>query len=166
MVALSLIVLWVADLDASAAFYRGLGLDLKPEQHGAGPAHYSAALDGTILELYPCGDRPPTRTRLGLRGVSGDGKMTDPDGNVVELLPADPGAARVWIVEWDAAWEAPIPRTTAHSSEAGARAHIAAVAAELGVEEVEQDRPEAGMVMHRVGNLTTAMMWAPLEVQA
>ena len=63
-----------------------------------------------------------------------------------------PAGAHVWIVEWAAAWEAPIPRTTAHSSEAGARAHIAAV--------------EAGMVMHRVGNLTTAMMWAPLEVQA
>jgi len=77
-----------------------------------------------------------------------------------------PSGARIWIVEWAAAWEAPIPRTTAHSSEAGARAHIAAVAAELCVEVVEQDRPEAGMVMHRVGNLTTAMMWAPLEVEA
>ncbi len=86
-VTLSYAVLYVSDLDASARFYRALGLDLLAEQHGGGPIHYSCDLAGTVLELYPAGTRPPTRTRLGLRvpGAERTAPLRDPDGNVVEV---------------------------------------------------------------------------------
>jgi lactoylglutathione lyase len=98
---LGLLVLYVADLEASRRFYSLLGLDLAREQHGRGPVHYSAELGGTVLELYPARDvLPPTRTRLLLRvdDPSAVAKMLreagfdvaltvaeDPDGNAVEL---------------------------------------------------------------------------------
>ncbi|MCB9441140.1 MAG: VOC family protein [Mycolicibacterium sp.] len=103
----SLIVLYCSDLDASRAFYGdGLGLELRPERHGSGPVHYSCDLGGLVLELYPAGDRPPTRTRLGLvvddppaaldrlRAAGATVRtgppvtVTDPDGSTVELHAA------------------------------------------------------------------------------
>ncbi|ULP48021.1 VOC family protein [Mycolicibacter virginiensis] len=66
---ISLIVLYCSDLEAAHHLYGDvLGLPLVPEQHGDGPVHYSATLDdGMVIELYPCGDQPPTRTRLALQ---------------------------------------------------------------------------------------------------
>jgi catechol 2,3-dioxygenase-like lactoylglutathione lyase family enzyme len=46
---LDLVVLYAADLEASQRFYATLGLVLTREQHGRGPVHYSAQLDGTVL---------------------------------------------------------------------------------------------------------------------
>ena len=66
MTGLRLVVLYVSDLQASLSFYRSCGLALVPERHGSGPRHYSADLGGVVLELYPRGSRPPTRTRLEL----------------------------------------------------------------------------------------------------
>lgn len=58
---LTLVVLYVADIDASRRFYAGLGLSFAAEQQGSGPEHFAAALPaGAVLELYPAGDRPPT----------------------------------------------------------------------------------------------------------
>lgn len=71
-------------------FYTGLGLRLVREQHGGGPVHYSVQLGGgLVLELYPAGDRPATRTRLGLRipGAAAS-TVTDPDGNAVSVAAA------------------------------------------------------------------------------
>jgi catechol 2,3-dioxygenase-like lactoylglutathione lyase family enzyme len=102
---LALVVLYVADLEESRHFYATVGLDLVREQHGSGPVHYSAVLDGAVLELYPAGDGvlPPTRTRLALRvddpyaaakrlreeGFSVAITVAeDPDGNAVTLDPA------------------------------------------------------------------------------
>lgn len=84
-VKLTLIVLYVSDVEASQQFYAGLGLILRREQHDGGPVHYSTKLSGTVLELYPAGDRPVTRTRLelGLPGVGEAVTARDPDGNVV-----------------------------------------------------------------------------------
>ncbi|MGW4974278.1 VOC family protein, partial [Streptomyces albidoflavus] len=59
--ALGLLVLYTGRLEACRAFYAGLGLALVAEQHGDGPAHWSAELGpGCVLELYPAGGRPPT----------------------------------------------------------------------------------------------------------
>ncbi len=59
--ALGLLVLYTERLEACRAFYAGLGLALVAEQHGAGPAHWSARLGpGCVLALYPAGGRPPT----------------------------------------------------------------------------------------------------------
>lgn len=80
----------MSDLDASHAFYAGLGLNLRREQHGRGPEHYSARLDGgLVLELYPCGSGPVTRTRLEVRvpGAAATAAQ-DPDGNIVLVLAA------------------------------------------------------------------------------
>ncbi|MCB0927100.1 MAG: VOC family protein [Mycobacterium sp.] len=88
MFALSYLVIYCSDVDASRRFYAALGLTLVREQHNGGPVHYSATLAGdTVLELYPAQGRPPTRTRLGLRipGAAA-GTFRDPDSNVVELL--------------------------------------------------------------------------------
>jgi len=49
----ALIVVRVADIEASLAFYRALGLAFVQEQHGSGPIHYSCELRGLVLELYP-----------------------------------------------------------------------------------------------------------------
>ena len=66
---LTLLVLYVADIDEALRFYTAVGLRFTVEQHGSGPRHYSAALPGAVvLELYPAGSRPPTRTRLGGSG--------------------------------------------------------------------------------------------------
>ncbi|MFL0278098.1 VOC family protein [Mycobacterium sp. SMC-19] len=67
---LGLLVLYVSDLERAHHFYGAvLGLPLVQEQHGSsGPVHYSATLsDGAVLELYPAGSKPPTRTRLSLQ---------------------------------------------------------------------------------------------------
>lgn len=90
MTALSLLVLYVSDLDASRDSYTGLGLDLVREQHCRGPEHWSAHLGGgLVLELYPCRSGPVTRTRLELRvpGAAA-GAAQDPDGNLVLVVPA------------------------------------------------------------------------------
>lgn len=99
---LSLIVLWVSDLKESRRFYSLLGLDLQQEQHGDGAVHYSATIHGrTVIELYPAGDRPPSRVRLGFEvpdpaavaerlrkarfTVKRESLVIDPDGNRVEI---------------------------------------------------------------------------------
>lgn len=104
---LSLVVLRVRDLEASRSFYERVGLDLRPEQHGRGPAHLSATLGGVVVELYPRSDGPGSDgTRLGfvvpdLDAIVGrldpaehdevrrDGERVviaiDPDGHKVEL---------------------------------------------------------------------------------
>jgi hypothetical protein len=69
----------------------------------------------------------------------------------------------VWVVEWAAPPGVPLPPTTAHRSEAGARAAIAAVAEEMGVGAVEEDRP-GPMRMVWVGEM--AAMMRLLELRA
>ncbi|WP_236003273.1 hypothetical protein [Nonomuraea antri] len=86
----NLLVVYTGRLAECRAFYTGLGLDLRPEQHGAGPRHYAAVLaDGTVFELYPA--RPGRETgalRLGftLPGPANERRLLeDPDGRTVEL---------------------------------------------------------------------------------
>ncbi len=111
---LSLLVLYVSDLSVSRDFYAALGLDFVEERHGGGPVHYSSTMPGgTVLELYPRGVKPASRTRLGFVVDDLDGAVdtirtagwsvrqtprvldhgtvavvADPDGNSVELLAA------------------------------------------------------------------------------
>ena len=107
MTSLNLVVLFAENVDESVRFYATLGLDFVAEQHGGGPVHHAAVLPGgPVLEIYPRGSRPPTRTRLGLTvvdvaatlrelaaaGFAVTGTVArDPDGNAVELTSsADP----------------------------------------------------------------------------
>lgn len=109
----SLIVLRTADLDAALAFYRAIGIEFLEEQHGNGPVHYAAELDGMVLEIYPGepGSAPDRKqggaTMLGFRVNSVDAVLAalnqqplsppkdtawgrralvlDPDGRAVEI---------------------------------------------------------------------------------
>lgn len=118
----NLVVLRVADLEVARAFYTALGLDLRSEQHGSGPAHFSHEAGGFVFELYP--RRRPAdstvATRLGfevptldaallarLRDAGGvvvseparvepSGRcavVRDPDGHAIELREPSPPEA-------------------------------------------------------------------------
>jgi catechol 2,3-dioxygenase-like lactoylglutathione lyase family enzyme len=103
------LVLRCADIDRSQRFYSALGLEFGFEQRGDQPGHYSAEVDGMVLELYPVdatrslsgpsvlrfdgprfhelssGDLPKAlgRPRLGEEGL----RFVDPDGRIVWMLP-------------------------------------------------------------------------------
>lgn len=89
----SLVVLYTERLDECRAFYTGLGLPLRREQHGSGPVHHAAELGGgLVLELYPgASGRTTGRARLGFRVPAtsdlpaGQHRLVDPDGRVVEV---------------------------------------------------------------------------------
>lgn len=51
MTELASLVLFVADLDRAAAFYRALGIDLDDEDHGDGPVHAAADVAGVHVEV-------------------------------------------------------------------------------------------------------------------
>ena len=103
---LTLVVLRCADLERSRRFYEALGLTLMPEQHGAGPRHYSARVGQTVLEFYPDAGGSTRGLRLGLElvdlaaAVSELAKIgavprpgspvtiDDPDGHRLELQSA------------------------------------------------------------------------------
>ena len=73
MPSLNLIVIRCGNLDRACHFYTALGLELRHEQHGDGPEHYSADLGGITFEIHPLGNSPITiATRLGLRVDSVD----------------------------------------------------------------------------------------------
>jgi catechol 2,3-dioxygenase-like lactoylglutathione lyase family enzyme len=46
-------VLFAADPDKTADFYRALGIDLEHEVHGEGPVHYAAELGQLHFAIYP-----------------------------------------------------------------------------------------------------------------
>ncbi|MGW0594791.1 VOC family protein [Streptosporangium sp. NPDC002607] len=92
---ISLIVVYTERLEDCRAFYAGLGLSFVKEQHGAGPEHYAATLDGVVFELYPATSRPATGSlRLGFTvpvdavaplPAPGRHVLVDPDGRSVDL---------------------------------------------------------------------------------
>ncbi|MGB0563088.1 MAG: VOC family protein [Spirulinaceae cyanobacterium] len=62
---INLLVLRVRDLNKAVAFYQAIGLTFTPEQHGSGPVHYSAEIEGVVLELYPLTAK--TQSTAGIR---------------------------------------------------------------------------------------------------
>lgn len=121
MTDLNLVVLRCRDLERSLRFYAALGLDLVEEKHGRGPVHYSSALGGVVLELYPARGRSTADVRIGivvhdiasalsevraLGGVVESEDVTaalvvDPDGHKVELTMVQGERAVVRaLAEW------------------------------------------------------------------
>ena len=112
-ITLNLVVLRSLDMTKAAEFYSRLGLCFTRHQHGKGPEHFAAELDGGVFELYPASpDGPSTLgTRVGFSVPSLDAVIAalgdfpgaivspskdsqwgrravvaDPDGHLVELL--------------------------------------------------------------------------------
>ena len=118
-VKLNLMVIYVADLEASKRFYESIGLRFAKERHGSGPEHYSADLEGVIIELYPLSPRAnqKNQSRVGfsvqnvddvVAGCQSSGGrlitavkdspwgrravVEDPDGHKIELLEDTAGS--------------------------------------------------------------------------
>jgi len=110
---LNLIVIRSLEPIRAVDFYQMLGIGFQEEQHGSGPVHWAANVDGLVLEVYPAksADEVDRTTRLGfdvenvasllntLRSsgaeIINDVKeskwgiravVRDPDGRSVELL--------------------------------------------------------------------------------
>lgn len=64
---LNLIVIRSVDPSRTVTFYKMLGMKFQEEQHGSGPVHWAAELDGIVLEIYPAksADEVDVTTRLG-----------------------------------------------------------------------------------------------------
>jgi lactoylglutathione lyase len=94
---LNLVVLRVADIDRSAAFYRLLGLEFTKHAHGSGPLHYACDSDGFVFELYPASPELPVSpsTRIGFA-------VSDVDAAASKLAAA-PGAKLVAAAK-DSEW--------------------------------------------------------------
>ncbi|MCW1913552.1 VOC family protein [Luteolibacter sp. GHJ8] len=110
---LNLTVIRCADIEASAAFYRLLGLAFEKHRHGKGPEHFASTGEGPTFELYPASERFPVTmgTRLGFAVASCDEacRLLEEAGHVIETPAADspwgrravaidPGGHRVEIV--------------------------------------------------------------------
>lgn len=99
MVQLTLLVLRCADIERSRALFEAIGLEFSREKHGDGPVHYAANLAGTVLELYPLGNKATSGLRLGFR-VSSPPNLRD---RLVELgatLVSDDDGELV-VRDWD-----------------------------------------------------------------
>lgn len=113
MIRLNLVVLRSSNPAALADFYSNLGLSFQQEQHGNGPVHFAAELEGCVLEIYPLRAGGPSTAglrlgltvphRAGLVETLGDAVrsqratehglqavVVDPDGHVVEIAQAFP----------------------------------------------------------------------------
>ncbi len=57
---LNLLVLRAEHPEQLCEFYSALGLRFTREQHGKGPVHHASELGGSVFEIYPRGNTPPT----------------------------------------------------------------------------------------------------------
>jgi len=64
---INLIVIRSIEPSRTVNFYKMLGLDFHEEQHGSGPVHWAADLDGVIMEIYVAksAEEVNVTTRLG-----------------------------------------------------------------------------------------------------
>jgi lactoylglutathione lyase len=65
MVVVASLVLFAADLERTADFYRLLGIPLEHERHDDGPAHAASEVGGVHLAVYHAG--PPAAAPPGFR---------------------------------------------------------------------------------------------------
>ncbi len=112
-IGLNLLVIYARDVETSKAFYERLGLQFVAEQHGNGPRHYAATMNGTVFEIYPCtGGQERGSVRVGFTVPSLDRVVEDlrTHGNRIISEPkaspwgrravlADPDGVRVELME-------------------------------------------------------------------
>jgi hypothetical protein len=89
---LNLIVIRSLDAVRLVAFYRMLGISFVEEQHGNGPVHWAADLDGLVLEVYPA--KTPvvllmiSRRSLRFEGVVESWAVLESQGTSYSIAPA------------------------------------------------------------------------------
>lgn len=90
---LNLTVIRCSDIEASAGFYRLLGLAFEKHRHGKGPEHVASTTEGPTFELYPASERFPVTvgTRLGFAVESCDEacRLLEEAGHAIESAAAD-----------------------------------------------------------------------------
>jgi lactoylglutathione lyase len=61
------LVLFAAEIDKTAEFYRAIGLEFEHEDHGEGPVHFAVELAGVHFAIYPTeqSGRAPARGAAG-----------------------------------------------------------------------------------------------------
>ncbi len=70
MVEVSSIVLFAADAVRTASFYRALGVPLEAEDHGDGPEHLAADLNGVHFAVFQAPDDTASRAAVWRRAGS------------------------------------------------------------------------------------------------
>lgn len=81
---LNLVVLRVADIERSAAFYRLLGLQFTKHAHGTGPQHYASETENFVFELYPSTPENPVSSSARIGFVIDD---VDAAANSLSSVP-------------------------------------------------------------------------------
>lgn len=68
---LNLLVLRSMNPEETVCFYTKLGLQFQAEQHGRGPMHWAADVEGIVFEVYPAKDQADVNcsTRLGFQVI-------------------------------------------------------------------------------------------------
>jgi lactoylglutathione lyase len=99
----NLTVIRCANIDASAAFYRLIGLEFEKHKHGTGPEHYAASEGTWTFELYPASAKFPasSSTRIGFAVESCD-EVVDQllgAGFSLDTIPADSTWGRRAVVQ-------------------------------------------------------------------
>lgn len=93
-VSFRLLVLRTNQIERCLAFYRSLGITFVLEQHGTGPLHYAADVDGVVFELYPLTaaqvlDAPDVRLGFAVARLSSTLDELAKAGGVVTSKPKD-----------------------------------------------------------------------------
>jgi catechol 2,3-dioxygenase-like lactoylglutathione lyase family enzyme len=105
------VTLFVRDVDASAAFYRALGVGLfSVTGEPRSPYYYEGSVGDVAVQIYPAGAGPITRVQLAFRGTSID--------EVEKRLEAQ-----------GTPYESPVPKTLSTYDPDGNRVHMSEVQA-------------------------------------
>jgi hypothetical protein len=82
---LGLLVLRSVDVDRAVNFYSALGIEFRSEKHLDGPHHYSAEVNGMVIEIYPSAS-PTTIERGGIADVRLGFEVDDLSATVAALI--------------------------------------------------------------------------------
>jgi predicted enzyme related to lactoylglutathione lyase len=102
----NLTVIRCEDIEASAEFYRIVGLEFEKHRHGSGPEHYASLAGDWTFELYLASAKSPasSSTRIGFAVGSCDGiaDRLRAAGFSLDAAPADsPWGRRAVAVDPD-----------------------------------------------------------------
>jgi len=103
---LNLTVIRCAAIDASAEFYRLIGLEFEKHRHGSGPEHYASSDGIWTFELYPASAKFPasSSTRIGFAVDSCDevAERLRLAGFTLDTVPTDsPWGRRAVVLDPD-----------------------------------------------------------------